>query len=77
MLLPQHQRILAVIVYGYVAWQFLTVGTLAASAGLLLSLDSHYEAPVVLLPISVVLLRVALEAIDRLRDAMNGPTVRF
>lgn len=76
MFLPHHHRFLAVVIYAYIAWQFLTLGAACASAGVYLSLNAHIEAAL-LVPIGTMLLQVGVVAVEQLRDALNGNGIGY
>lgn len=76
MFLPQHHRVLAIVIYTYVAWQFLTLGAVVASAGILLSFEARPDAAL-LVPAGSIFLQIGVWVVDQLRHVMGGPGLRF
>ncbi len=75
MFLPHHHRALSLVVFGWVAWQFLSLGVVMAAGSVVLTFQSRMEV-VVLAPLALGFLHVGVMAIERIRAAANGPLAR-
>ena len=74
MFLPHHHRMLSLIVFGYLAWQFLSLGVVLSSGGLVLSFQSRVEGAL-LAPLGLWFLQIGAMAVDHLRS-LDGPLAR-
>ncbi len=68
-------RAFSAAIVGYIGFQFLLIGTIAAAASVALSLDGHREA-IILPPIGGFLVYVGIEGLRTLSRLMRAPPYR-